>query len=176
VLKFFVEHLEAYGIGAVFGAMAFLLINVAIGRDILPSERRPHEEITGPIIETDPERIYASTCAACHQAEAQGMAGQFPPLAGSSWLAGDPETPIRIVLAGLSGPIDVEGQTYNGIMPAQSHLNDEQIANVLTYVRSNFGNDASPIEPSLVATLRAELAGRTTPWNGGAELEALRSQ
>ena len=171
--KFFRKHIETYGIGAVFGLMIFLLINVALGRDILPAPRRAHETIAPPVIETDPEKIFATNCAACHQAEGQGLAGQFPPLAGSSWVTEDPETPVRIVLLGLQGAIEVEGQTYNGIMPPQAHLNDEQIANLITYVRSSFGNDASPVEPSLVASIRSELSGRTNSWTAG-ELSELR--
>ena len=173
--RFFRKHIETYGIGAVFGLMIFLLINVAMGRDILPAPRRQFETIAPPVIETDPEKLFAANCAACHQAEGQGLAGQFPPLAGSSWVTQDPETPVRIVLLGLQGPIEVEGQTYNGIMPPQGHLNDEQIANLVTYVRSNFGNDASPVEPSVVASIRSELSGRNNSWSAE-ELSALRQE
>lgn len=176
MLKYLVKNLESWGIGAVFGVMVFLLLNVAMGRDILPGARRTFEPIEPPVIELDPERLYMSTCASCHQANGQGLPGQFPPLAESSWVTGDPETVIRIVLLGLTGPVEVQGTVYNGVMPAQGHLNDEQIANVVSYVRTNFGNDAGEVDPALVAEVRAALAGRTDPLQGGAELSTLRSQ
>lgn len=173
--RFFRKHIEAYGIGAVFGLMLFLLINVAMGRDILPAPRRAFTRIETPVVETDPQQLYVANCQACHQAEGQGMAGAFPPLAGSSWVTEDPETPIRILLRGLQGPIEVNGETFNGVMPAQGHLSDEQIANVLTHVRSSFGNEAGPVEPALVATIRAELSSQTAAWTAE-ELQAARAQ
>ena len=156
--------LERGGIGAAFGIMVFLLINVAAGRAIIPGERRPHEAIAIPVVEMDPARLYATTCNQCHQAGGTGIPGQYPPLAGSSWVARDAETPIRVLLAGLQGPIEVSGNTFNNVMPAQSHLTDEQIAVLLTYVRSNFGNQASPVEPATVTAVRQSLSGRTTAW------------
>jgi mono/diheme cytochrome c family protein len=127
---------------------------------------------TGP---TDPgQQVFTTVCAACHQADAKGLAGAFPALANSEWVNGDPETPIRVVLAGLSGPIKVIGADYNSMMPPPPGLDDEKIANVLTYVRSNFGNKASAITKDQVAAMRANLAGRPTPFTSE-ELTKLRS-
>src|SRR6185369_1965563 len=103
------------------------------------------------------------TCVACHQDNGQGTPGQFPPLAGSEWvLAPDPSRIIRIVLDGLSGPVQVKGQTFNNAMtPWRTTLSDEQIAHVLTYVRRNWGNDAPPVKPEEVAAVRKATANHS---------------
>jgi mono/diheme cytochrome c family protein len=130
--------------------------------------------VDSPAGPTDPaEQAYVAACGACHQATGEGLAGAFPPLAGSEWVTGDAETPIRIVLAGLSGPISVKGQTFNSMMPPPPGLDDAKIAQILTYARSHFGNKASVIDTAQVAAVRASLAGRSTPWTAD-ELTALR--
>lgn len=98
-----------------------------------------------------------TTCAACHQADGNGIQNAFPPLAGSEWVNGPAENLIRIQLRGLQGKITVKGAEYNGVMPPNSSLSDEQIAEVLTYIRSNFGNKASAITAEQVKALRGEV-------------------
>ena len=111
------------------------------------------------------KRVFTNTCMACHQANGQGVPGAFPPLAGSEWLAGSEERIIRIVLQGLHGPITVAGKDFNSAMASLGGvLKDEQIANALTYVRSEWGNSAPEVKPETVARIRAETAGRTAPW------------
>jgi mono/diheme cytochrome c family protein len=101
-------------------------------------------------------QIYNSTCVACHGIDAKGVPDVFPPLAGSEWVTASPEVPIRILLHGLIGPITVGGAKYNSAMPPLSHLSHAEIADVLTYVRQSFGNDASPItEPEVLTVRRA---------------------
>ena len=99
-------------------------------------------------------RVYMQNCSMCHQLEGQGIEGVFPPLAKSDVAQGDAARTVRIVLNGLTGPIVVNGKTYNGAMPPQSHLSDEQIADVLTYVRNSWGNKASAISPDEVKRSR----------------------
>jgi mono/diheme cytochrome c family protein len=97
-------------------------------------------------------------CGACHGQQGEGTAAG-PPLAGSEWVNGPVENLIRIQLRGLTGPITVKGQEYNfpaGMM-AMAYQTDDQIAGVLTYIRSNFGNDAPPVTPGEVAALRDEV-------------------
>jgi mono/diheme cytochrome c family protein len=111
------------------------------------------------------KRVFNGTCIACHQATGQGVPGVYPPLAGSEWAQGPEERAIRIVLLGLTGPIKVEGKEFNNSMAALGgSLKDDQIANVLTYVRSEWGNKAPPVEAATVAKIRAELGGRTAPF------------
>jgi mono/diheme cytochrome c family protein len=116
----------------------------------------------------DGASVYSSRCAACHQANGQGLPGAFPPLAGSEYVMGEAERVVRIVLHGLSGPVTVKGQVYNGAMPAWAdQLTDVEIAAVLSYERSSFGNAAPAIPAEVVAAARAATAGRTTPWTAG---------
>jgi mono/diheme cytochrome c family protein len=125
----------------------------------------------------DGAELFARVCSSCHQPTGLGVPGVYPPLAGSPWLVRDGITPVRIVLLGIQGPIDVGGRTYNGLMPTwRAALTDEQVAVVLTYVRSHFGNSAPPIEASTVARVRAQYASRTSSWAGGVELEAVANE
>jgi mono/diheme cytochrome c family protein len=113
----------------------------------------------------DGGQIFTTRCAACHQADGSGIPDMFPPLAGSEWLNGDPGRPIRILLHGLEGEVQVKGETYSGTMPAWGGaLNDAEIAAVLTYARSHLGNKAGPVTAEEVAKLRAATASRKTPW------------
>lgn len=122
----------------------------------------------------DGQQVYTGNCAVCHQANGQGLAGNFPPLVGSPWVTEDEATIVRILLRGIEGPIEVKGVTYNGVMPAFAHLSDEQLAAVATYARSHFGNEATPIPVELVAKLRQSLANQKGAWAGGQALEAAR--
>lgn len=90
------------------------------------------------------EQVYRSNCAACHQLAGDGVAGAFPPVANSDYLMADRERAIRAVMHGLSGEITVNGVVYNGVMPSLQ-LSNTDIAAVLSYVRTNFGNNASDI-------------------------------
>ena len=103
-------------------------------------------------------------CFTCHQPNGEGMAGQFPPLAGSDWVLGDKERLIKISMYGLMGEIEVNGVKYNNVMAPPGippgSLTDEQIANVLTYIRNDWGNSASAVSAEEVAAVRASLEGR----------------
>ncbi len=103
------------------------------------------------------QSTFVGTCSACHQRDARGLAGVFPPLAGSDFLMADADRSVRIVLSGLTGPVTVNGQRYDSAMPAFGNFTDHEIADVLTYVRSNFGNEGPPITDEQVARIRASL-------------------
>lgn len=103
-------------------------------------------------------KVYAANCAACHQANGAGIAGAFPPLAGSDYLMADKDRAIGVVLHGLEGPVTVNGQAYNSVMPALG-LSDDDAASVLTYVRSSWGNKGDLIGQQDVAKVRAAKAG-----------------
>ncbi len=105
------------------------------------------------------KRVYTQLCFACHQAEGQGLPGVFPPLAGSDWLMADKKRAIASLISGLSGPITVNKQTYNGVMPP-SMLGDEQIASVLTYVRNSWGNSGDVVTVEEVRKVHAETSGQ----------------
>lgn len=85
---------------------------------------------------------YETNCAACHMKDGVGVPGAFPPLVKSDFLANRVDKGVGIILHGLSGPIQVNGKEFNGVMPALQ-LNDDEVANILTYVRSNFSKMSS---------------------------------
>ncbi len=105
--------------------------------------------------------VFASICAACHQAAGQGLAGVFPPLAGSDFLMADKTRSIRVLLGGLKGDVVVNGVTYRGEMP-KFPLSDEQISDVLSYVRTSFGNQGDAVTLAEVKRARATLQGEPT--------------
>jgi mono/diheme cytochrome c family protein len=111
--------------------------------------------------------IYDALCLNCHQPTGLGLPGVYPPLAGSDWVAGDVATLSKIVIHGLIGPIKVKGEDFKQValipMPPMG-LNDQQIADVLTYVRSNFGNSAPAVKPNDVKAARDANAARMTFW------------
>ncbi|QHT66430.1 c-type cytochrome [Rhodocytophaga rosea] len=103
------------------------------------------------------ERIYNTYCAACHQRDGKGDNNRFPPLAGLEWVTGDKERLINAILNGLQGEIQVNGKTYNGVMPAHaSVLDDQAIASIINYIRNNnkFGNNASIVSAAEVSQVR----------------------
>lgn len=104
------------------------------------------------------EVTFVGVCSACHQRTAAGLPGVFPPLANSDYLMADKRRSIEAVIRGLSGPIVVNGSNYNAAMPALANLTDHEVADVLTYVRSHFGNNGDAVTPAEVAAVRAATA------------------
>ncbi len=99
--------------------------------------------------------FYNQNCAACHQANGEGVANVFPPLAKSDFLMADKNRAINIIIKGRQGEITVNGAKFNGVMPALG-LSDEDTANVLTFVRNSWGNKADEVTPIEVKTQRAK--------------------
>lgn len=113
----------------------------------------------------DGEQIYNTRCMSCHQMGGRGVPGTFPPLTNTDWVTGDKGRLIRLLLHGLTGPIEVNGVRYSGVMPPWGGaLDDQGIADIATYIRTNFGNEASPITADEVARVRAATQGRNKPW------------
>ena len=128
----------------------------------MADEIRSNPKIAGLTKEIQIEKgkaVYMQTCFVCHQPEGQGVAGQIPPLAKSDFLAGlGKEDYIRGVLLGRTGAVVVNGKTYNGTMIPLNYLNDDQVANVLTYVRNSWGNSGDAIAAEEVARIRQQSA------------------
>jgi nitrite reductase (NO-forming) len=99
--------------------------------------------------------LFKGTCSTCHQESGEGIANVFPPLAKSDYLLSNPRRAIEVVLNGLSGPVTVNGATYDSVMPPMSQLTDDEVANILTYALNNWGNSAQPISKKQVAEIRA---------------------
>ena len=103
------------------------------------------------------EAIYQSNCAACHQPTGTGLAGAFPPLAKSDFLTRSRKEVLATALFGRSGPLTVNGQEYDGVMPSMGYLSDQDLADVLTYVLGSWGNTGAAVSVAEVSALRVEL-------------------
>ncbi|MEO6001939.1 MAG: copper-containing nitrite reductase [Opitutus sp.] len=101
-------------------------------------------------------KVFLTTCFACHLATGEGIPGVFPPLAASDFLNADKDRAVRIVMKGLSGPITVNGKSYNNIMPPQAQLNETEIADVVTYVLNSWGNKGGTVSPDDVKRARSD--------------------
>jgi glucose/arabinose dehydrogenase len=100
------------------------------------------------------EQIYNTYCVACHLNDGKGDGSRFPPLDSSEYVSGDKSKLINILLNGLQQPITVKGKQFNNLMPSHGFLSDEELASVLTYIRQNFGNNATEVTMEEVAALR----------------------
>lgn len=103
------------------------------------------------------QKVFETTCIVCHQKNGGGVPRMYPTLVKTSFVLGDKSQLAQIVLKGLNQPIEVKGEKYNNVMPAFAQLTDEQIADVLTYVRNSFGNKASAVSPALVKAERDKI-------------------
>ena len=101
-------------------------------------------------------QLFAGTCSVCHQANGAGLPGVFPPLAQSDYLNADPQRSIGVLLRGLSGKVSVNGKDFDSVMPAMNQLNDDEVANILTYVLNSWGNKGGRILSSEVKAERAK--------------------
>ena len=104
--------------------------------------------------------LFAGTCATCHQPDGKGMAGVFPPLAKSDYIAADKKRVASVILHGLQGPVKVNGTDYNSVMPPMSQLTDDEVANIATYVLNSWGNPGGKVTKQEAAEIR-----KTKPAN-----------
>ena len=110
-------------------------------------------------------RLFHNYCAACHQDDAQSV-GEAPPLYESPWVMGPEERLIKIVLHGVRGRLEVQGETYDREMPGfGAVLSDEEVASLLSFVRARFGSPSSPVAPEVVRSVREAHSGRTAYWD-----------
>ena len=105
-------------------------------------------------VASEGERVYHTFCANCHQKDGLGASGRFPPLAGTDWVTGDKERLIKVIIHGMEEPTEIKGETYTLAMPQHGFLTDQEIADVLTYIRKSFGNEASEIVQDEVKKVR----------------------
>lgn len=106
-------------------------------------------------------------CAACHGQSGAGISGLAPALAGAEWVVGPPEWLTRIILQGMTGPVTVNGEHFNGVMPPHGHLpelDDATLAGLMTFIRRNWDNRADPVSVEQVSEVRTSSAGRSSPW------------
>ncbi|WP_254093452.1 PQQ-dependent sugar dehydrogenase [Dawidia soli] len=119
--------------------------------------KQPDEKKDNLFKDTPGSVAYTQYCASCHLPGGQGDGNRYPPLFGSKWVSGPSKTLIEVVLKGLTGPIEVRGKTYDGVMPAHAFLSDEQVADILTYVRTRMTHGSSAIKADEVRAVRAGL-------------------
>jgi len=98
---------------------------------------------------------YTNICAACHQVDGLGVQNMNPPLAKTTYVLGDKGKLISIVLNGFNEEVEINGSTYSNVMPSHDYLKDQEIADVLTFVRNSFGNKASAVTLTEVKKGRA---------------------
>ena len=110
--------------------------------------------------------LYLAHCAACHQPDGAGLRGAFPPLAASDYISGDPSRLLEVTIKGMSGPVTVNGEEYDNVMPAVAYLSDAELATVLTHVLNSWGNAGGSITVEQVAEFRRE-AGLETRMAAG---------
>src|SRR5215470_5838506 len=132
----------------------------------------------GAAVAADPKvvgkALFSANCITCHQANGEGLPGQYPPLAGSEIVLGPAlNHTIAIVLKGLQGPLTVKGQAFNNSMqPWEGQYTDQQLASILTYVRSDWGNNGPPVTAEMVKQVRDEVKDRKEQWTW-AELQKI---
>jgi len=100
------------------------------------------------------KKVYTQVCLACHMADGGGVPHMNPPLSNTSYVLGDKATLVKIVLNGFNEDVQINGKTYSNNMTPHADLSDQQIADVLTYVRKSFGNKASAVTASEVKKVR----------------------
>ena len=145
--------------------IAGLLIEAGDGEPQHPPERPP-ELPSG-------QELYERHCAVCHGDDGQSTSARYPPLVDTRWVVGDKRRPILVTLHGLRGPIEVRDRTYNEIMPGfGTRLSNAEIAELLTYIRTSWGNDATEIDADDVADIRREHRLDRSPWTAE-QLDAL---
>jgi mono/diheme cytochrome c family protein len=134
--------------------------------------------VGGAAVAADPKvvgkALFSSNCVTCHQANGEGLPGQYPPLAGSEVVLGSAlNHTIAIVLKGLQGPVTVKGQAFNNSMQAwEDQYSDQQLAAILTYERSDWGNTGGPVTADMVKQVRSEIKDRKEQWTW-AELQKI---
>ncbi|MBC3785336.1 c-type cytochrome [Spirosoma utsteinense] len=116
---------------------------------------RPTATTAAEAVKLPGQAIYQQYCLACHQADGSGVPNLNPPLRGTDWVLGDKNRLINVLLKGLQGE-EVEGEVYDNAMPAHDFLDNTQIADVLTYIRSNFTNKADAVTPDQVKAARGK--------------------
>jgi len=123
---------------------------------------------------------YLTVCAGCHGSDGEGIKRFAPPLINSEWVLGDEKRLALILLHGVEGPIEVNGQQYNApdilpVMPSHSVMEDKEIAAILTYIRNEWGHGAGAIMPGTVGHIRHRSQGRVVPWSA-AELKEITAE
>ncbi len=136
--------------------MKFVLFVVLAGASltVAVAQPKPVAKPATAAVKTPGQLIYEQNCLTCHQINGSGVPNLNPPLRQTDWVLGDKTRLINVLLKGLQGQ-EIEGEAYDNAMPAHDFLKDDEIADVLTFIRSNFGNKAPAVTPDEVKAVRA---------------------
>lgn len=144
-------------------------------KGVAPADANATEvrEAEGEFLAVQGAALFGTYCATCHQTNGSGIRNAIPPLDGSRYVLADAEVPIAILLRGITGPIEVKGEIYNGRMPTfHATLENKEIALILTHIRSRWSNTADAVSSNQVAAVRKALEHKIDyPWQGGFELQ-----
>lgn len=113
--------------------------------------------LVNPATAADPtngKTVYQHNCQACHQADGVGIQGAFPPLAENSNLSANPDYVARAIVQGVSGPVEVSGSHYNGVMPAMAHISNKQVVDLVAYILSDLNSAEGAVSEEVVEALR----------------------
>ena len=100
------------------------------------------------------KKIYQQQCLTCHQVDGTGVMNMNPPLVKTTYVLGDKSALIKIVVNGMKPPLTIDDNEYHNVMPPHTTMTDQQIADVLTYIRRSFGNKATPVTAAEVKAAR----------------------
>jgi mono/diheme cytochrome c family protein len=139
-----------------FIALVLFSATASWAQSVKPAPKKVEKKETATPF-TRGKLLYAAWCLACHQADGSGVPNLNPPLIATTWVAGSKKTLIEMILKGSKGQVEMDGETFHNTMPAQAHLTDQQIADVLTYIRNSFGNKASAVRASEVKSIRSKI-------------------
>jgi len=121
-----------------------------------PAKSTTHKPATGSSSSiSNGKVVYIQHCLSCHMADGGGVPNMNPPLVKPSYVLGDKKRIIKVVLNGFTQNVDIDGESYSNNMPPQNFLKDQEIADLLTYIRNSFGNKASAVSAAQVKAVRA---------------------
>ncbi len=154
-----INHLYLYNIKSsiILLITAFFLTNCS-NNSVSENTTSVESSVENTTSEIHPGALsYKKYCASCHQTNGEGIQGLYPPIKETETVNGDKHVLIGIILNGMSGETEVKGQTYNGTMSSYEYLTDQEIADLLSYVRSNFNNSSESITAEEVKEVRESL-------------------
>jgi len=134
--------------------LSLLSLSAVAQKKPAPKAKPATAGVSGAVLASG-KKIYTQNCLTCHQADGYGVQSMNPPLIKTDYVLGEKPRLIKVLLNGMQGE-DIEGEPYHGVMPSHDFLTDQQIADVLTYVRNSFGNKASAVQGAEVKTVRAK--------------------
>jgi mono/diheme cytochrome c family protein len=143
------RYISIFFIGFIFCIVSFLLMS----QSKKPGLTAQNKNLLRASLERG-KKVYSEQCLSCHQADGGGVQNMNPPLIKTKWILGDKTKLIQVVLKGMKGETEINGDSYHNVMAPHRDLTDEQIADVLTYVRNSFGNKASAVTPAQVKSVR----------------------